>query len=325
VTPLELTGLKASHPLGFLAACGALRCCSVEGKRGAKLAWRPASDGSEVAVLTGIDNFDLESLTAILILRAVGEKDSKALGWSDRIDDRAEFKKLGAEMLRHAASPEGDDTIAWLPAFSSEIVGTKNLQPTLLSMTSASQGFLKAIRTLAADLSKTKKRKGQQPLQLGADAIREALCGPWRYADKAHSLGWDPQTQRLHALRNKLPAIDKENRSTRGAVFLASQAIPLFPCFSVRGKLRTTGFLRRDREDWFAWPIWSEPISLITLQSLLAQPLDHNLKRRGINAAYRCLVAHTGGGKSNYRVFGNAVEHPLERSANSKKVFSEPL
>jgi hypothetical protein len=116
----------------------------------------------------------------------------------------------------------------------------------------------------------------------------------------------------IHALRNKLPAKDKENRSTRGAVFLASQAIPLFPCFSVHGKLRTTGFLRLDRDDWFAWPIWSEPISLNMLRSLLAQPLDHNLKRRGVDAAYRCLIAHTGGAKSNYRVFGNAVEHSLE-------------
>jgi hypothetical protein len=317
VTPLELTGLKANHPLGFLAACGVLRSCSIEGKHGAKLEWKPASDGSEVAVLTGVDDIDLESLTAMLILRAAEQKDSKALGWSNDINDRAKFRQLGAEVIQGAAGPEGDDSIAWLPAFSSDIVGTKNLQPTLLSMTSASQGFLKAIRTLAADLSKEKKRKGQPPLQLGASAIREALCGPWRYADKAHSLGWDPQTQRLHALRNKLPAIDDEKRSTVGAVFLASQAIPLFPCFSVRGKLRTTGFLRLDREDWFVWPIWSGPISLITLRSLLAQPIDHNLKRRGIDSAYRCLISHTGGGKSNYRVFGNAVEHPLDRRPES--------
>lgn len=309
---LELTGLQGSHPLGFLAACGVLRCCSVEGRREATLAWKQANDGSGwIADLWGIDDLTLDGLIEMLIRRAAKQRDCAALGWSDKIGDRAKFKQLGSSVIERCTGPDADESISWLPALSSDIAGnTEKLQPTSLDLTSGAQGFLKSIRNLAGELSKT--RAG---LEVGTGAFREALCGPWRYGDEAHSLGWDPQTQRLHALRNKLPEQDKQNRSVQGAVFLASQAVPLFPCFAAHGKLRTTGFHRLDGEDWFAWPIWCEPISLTTLQSLLAQPLNYNLRRRGVKVAYRCRRAHTGGADGNYRVFGNAEEHPLDRQA----------
>lgn len=317
--PLELTGLNGSHPLGFLAACGVLRCCSVEGKHDATLEWKQSDDGSGwMAVLAGIDGLALESLIETLIRRLAKQANRNALGWSDKIDERVRFKQLGMNVIEGASGPDCDETIAWLPALSSDIVLNKGqLRPTSLDLTSASQGFLKSIRGLSTELSKTTKRKGQPAVSVASGAFREALFGPWRYSDETHSLGWDPQTQRLHALRNKLPAKDKKKRSVRGALFLASESLPLFPCFAARGKLRTTGFLRLHGEDWFAWPIWCEPISVNTLQSLLAQPLEHNLKRRGVKVAYRCLRAHTGGSDSNYRVFGNAEEHPLDRQAKA--------
>lgn len=317
MTALELPGLSGNHPLGFLSACGVLRCCSVGDKRGATLEWKQADDGSGwIAVLAGIDDLALESLIEMLIRRLAKQAGCKAIEWSDRIDDRVRFRQLGMNLVESATGPDCDESIAWLPALTSDIVLRKGkLRPTSLDLTSGAQGFLKSIRDLSAELCKTTRRKGEPAVSVASGAFREALFGPWRYSDDAHSLGWDPQTQRLHALRNKLPEKDKKRRSVRGAVFLASQALPLFPCFAARAKLLTTGFHTLDGEDWFAWPIWCEPLSLNTLQSLLAQPLDPDLKRRGVKVVYRCLRAHTGGSDSNYRVFGNAEEHPLDRQA----------
>ncbi len=194
-----------------------------------------------------------------------------------------------------------------LAALASDIVddGGK-LRPTAFDLTSGNQRILQSIRILSGE-PETGKGK---PNPLTRDAVEEALIGPWKYRDANHSLGWDPNSQRLHALRGKLPEKDKENRSVRGAVFLASQALPLFPCFSVRGRLRTTGFHEFDGDEWFAWPVWRDPISLHTLRSLLAQPFSSDLREHGVDVVYRCRRSHTGGSEGNYQVFG----HPEERA-----------
>ena len=158
------------------------------------------------------------------------------------------------------------------------------LQSTFLDLTSGNQLFLKSILALAGqrdDRGKKKKKENKdlQQEQVTEEAIREALFGPWQYRDDHHSLGWDPQTQRLHALRHKLPEQDKANRSVRIAVFLASQALPIFPCFVTdHGRFRTTGFFRENGEDWFSWPIWRVPITLETLRSLVTHPFTADLK-----------------------------------------------
>jgi hypothetical protein len=310
MTTLELTGLKGHHPLGFLAACGALKGCGGgAGRRRARLAWKqPEDDPGWVAVLHLEEEKDLDSLVEILVAQARQAKDSAALRWSDRISDRNEFRKLGSTLLGDGGFRDLE-ALALLPALASDLVvnaKTGKLEPTSLDFTSASQPFLKSIRDLSEDLSTKSRRKSDRPLP--ADSFREALLGPWLYRDTEHSLGWDPQTQRLHALRHKLPEQDKQSRSVRGAIFLASQALPMFPCFVVNRRLRTVGFHRDEGEHWFAWPVWQEPISVDTLRSLLACPLNADLKERGVAVVYRCRVVHTGGSKSNYRVFSNAEE-----------------
>ena len=134
------------------------------------------------------------------------------------------------------------------------------------------------------------------------------MFGPWRYGDDEHPLGWDPQFQRVHALRNKAPTNDNKKRSVLSVVFLASQALPLFPCFAVDGRLRTTGFHREDGENWFVWPIWQEPITLDTLRSLLVQRVN-DLRKRS-KTIFRCRRVRSGSSeKSQYYIFSNAEEY----------------
>lgn len=299
MSTLELTALRGHHPLGFLAACGLLRCCGgAPGSRRVGLAWKRADDRSGwLAVLHRGRELRLESLIRMLTSQASQQKNSLALNWSTKIDDRDKFRELGFRLIADDCTSREKGSLALLSALASDLALDRNkkLQPTSLDLTSGNQRFLSSICDVSTNLA--------------AAALREALCGPWQYRDGAHSMGWDPQMQRLHALRHKLPEQDKENRSVRGAVFLASQALPLFPCFAVRGGLRTTGFHRNDREDWFAWPLWCEPISLDTLGALLAHRLNNELKQRGVVVVYRCRRVRTGGSeKGNYQVFSNAEE-----------------
>ena len=308
---LHLAGLKAHHPLGFLAACGLLRCLSQtvddeSSDRQSKdidqirLGWR-IEDGKEtVAVIHSEFPTDISTVSQRVLHMARRQHSSPAWAWSNKIDDRTKYleKSRSAvdELLENRTSRCDADMFA---ALASDLVAEKDrLRKTAFDLTSGNQGFLKCLRETA----KVDARRGE-------GQIEEALKGPWRYQDNDHSLGWDPQTQRLHALRGKTPENDKENRSVRAAILLASFALPLFPCFSVSGKLRTTGFHHHDNGEWFSWPIWREPISLAVLRSLISHPFNGDLGRRGVQMVYRCRIAPAGGSKGNYRIF----RHPQER------------
>lgn len=323
MTTLELTGLKGHHPLGFLAACGLLRCCHEWNDFGSvKLAWLDKAS-QFTAVLHSAVNLDFTKLTQMLVCRAKQQRESAALTWSTKIDSLTEFRKTGHELLRQPVKREVYDALAMLCSLASDIVTSKkdSLLPTDFDLTSGNQSFLKSIRELAGE----PKTKGGKPNVFTEEDVTETLRGPWKYRDDDHSLGWDPQTQRLHALRGKLPAQDTEKRSVRTAVFLASQALPLFPCFAVGGKLRTTGFHRDNGDDWFAWPIWRDPISVDTLRSLLAHPFNNDLQSRGVEVVYRCRRVRTGGSEGNYQVFSHAEQRLWPRGKHRRPVRADSL
>lgn len=293
MTTLELTGLKGHNPLGFLAACGTMSAATlIAAVKSPMLHWQRQASGW-VASLTASD-LDHDGLGDVLMKHANSISTLGAWSWSTKIDDRRSFRR----QARTSIQERDRHALGVLSAEASDIIHRSDaLESTLFDLTSGNQRFLSSICDIAQNLS--------------VDALSEALWGPWTYSDDAHSLGWDPQSQRLHALRHKLPEKDKANRSVRAAIFLASQAVSLFPCFAINGRLRTTGFHREDGEDWFVWPIWEEPITLDGLRSLLAHPLNNDLRQRGVAVAYRCRRVRTGGSEGNYQVFSNAEEYPF--------------
>lgn len=307
MSTLHLPGLLAHQPLGFLAACGLLRSLTEWQDFGLiKLSWKKA-DGGETrnAVIHSEHELDMDAVTQVLLCRSKLQRESAALKWSGKIDDRTKYREAAWNAIQGLAERRPRDDADMLAALASDLVddGGK-LRSTAFDLTSGNQNLLKSIRVLAGEPETAKDK----PNPLTRDAIEEALLGPWRYRDGHHSLGWDPNGQRLHALRGKLPEKDKEGRSVRAAVFLASQALLLFPCFAVGQNLQTTGFHRHEGEYWFAWPIWSEPISLDTLRSLLSQPFRSDLHGRGVDVVYRCRRTHTGGAEGNYQIFSHAEE-----------------
>ena len=316
---LHLAGLKAHHPLGFLAACGLLWCLSQTADDEssdrewkdfgrAKLGWRIEDGRETVAVIHSEFPAGISDVSQRVLHMAKRQCSSPAMGWSNKIDDRTKYlekSRSAVDKFLDNGTARGDADM--FAALASDILVTEKgrLRKTAFDHTSGQQGFLKCLRETAK--AATRKGEGQ---------IEEALEGPWRYQDNDHPLGWDPQVQRVHALRGKAPTNDKENRSVRAAILLASIALPLFPCFSVSGGLRTTGFHHHDNCEWFSWPIWREPISLAALRSLISHPFNNDLGQRGVQMVYRCRIAHTGGPEGNYRIFGHSEERRWPKSAS---------
>ena len=317
MSAVVLSALHGHHPLGFLAASGALRVAT-DKVAPCKLAWC-LSESIWRASLYCESLSDDEFTTGLLTAVADEAKSYLACLEAYKITEAEapldNFRESGLQALRENGCEPAEMALAILPSFGSDLVfrqkgtGKKKktvIQTTLFAMTSGQQDLVPGMRKVAKRLAKRSKNENV-PNEI-VETIKEALFGPWRYDDDEHPLGWDPQVQRLHALRNKAPTNDAQKRSVCGAVFLATQALPLFPCFAINNRLRTTGFHRdRNAEDWFAWPIWNEPISLGTLRTLLAHPHD-DLRERGIQTVYRCRRAPTGGADGDYRIFSSSEE-----------------
>jgi hypothetical protein len=198
------------------------------------------------------------------------------------------------EEAREAVGAGNRSYAEFLAAYACEVQepDSEQLEPTAFFMTSGRQEFPEEARKLAERLAAGRRQKSP------ADMFREALFGPWRYDDPQHSLGWDPATERLHALRAESPT-GEEPQGVSAAVWLAFEALPLFPCFRSEGRLTTTGFptfasTGRWRIAYLTWPIWEDPLPLRTIRSLLSlgelcqeRPPVKELRARGIQTVFR--------------------------------------
>lgn len=274
--PLALTGLTGSHPLGALAAFGLLRwSAEIPALRGARLHWELQDDW--IAVLTPPAPLDADALCRLLLDAHAG-----AGGWPHLAgagptlrmpvaDFRTRCRDVSA-LARPAARFAADFATG---CGSDVIVDDKGrLTPTRLHMTSGQQQFLAALGDLALSLLPDGRRRGRQTPAALIEAASEALFGPWTWPDPEHALGWDPDGERLHALRPLAPTADSANKSVRFAVWLAHFALALLPALPVRGRLQTTGFVpeRRGGQRRFRWPLWESPIGPDTLAALLGTP-----------------------------------------------------
>jgi len=293
---IPLTGLYASNPLGAMAAFGLLRVLSeMDRFHDSRLSWHETDDWQ--ALLHTSSEITRASLVDSLAERQE-HLDLSFLSWSDDIRVQPEvFLELLTQRSFAATSGDRADADRFV-AYGSELVcdGSKNLvKPTAFHLTSGQQKFMKTLRKLADDLCRNRTA-----------AFEEALFGPWNYRDKHHSLGWDPNTERMAALRHTAPT-KEEPHSVRAAVWLAFEALSLYPTAAIEtwqgARLQTTGILQQQGAWTFRWPVWQVPLALPTLKSLLASPwfsdasLDaHRLTRRGISAVFESVVYRFGQG-----------------------------
>lgn len=245
-----------------------------------------------MAVLTVASSIDERALLNHLEVRQRALK-LDVFSWSE--DIRVKPEKYRVLLIQHAEAATARDrwSADYYAAFGSETVtdGSKGLvKPTAFHMTSGQQKFSKNVLELAESFSDGCN-----------DALKEALFGPWKYGDLYHSLGWDPMTERLHALRHRAPTSETP-LSVRAAIWFAVESLPLFPTAIAVKRLATTGFTRRNGNTRLLWPIWTTPIGIKTLKTLLAsselsEPKGRNsLGMRGVVAIYESVRSEFGQG-----------------------------
>lgn len=315
MTHIELNGLCGSSPIGAMAAFGLLRVCSQIRELGAvALGWKQVSDWHPVLVVS--DGASSATDVARLLTNHLrGRFQAPFLTWQDDIKVAPDILRTKLSDVRQSANKQSNEVAAFFAAFGSEFItarSTPDVKPTAFHMTAGQQKFLKSARELAESINPARRiSRGQTAAHVQAEiesAFTEALAGPWRYQDTQHALGWDPATEALGALSSTAPS-KAGPVCVRAAVWLAFEALPLFPCVPSGRKLETRCFALIDREsESFTWPIWESAISLTNLQSLLAmnvlnqnEPLPRELASRGIKTVYRSKCFRDSNGRGTLR------------------------
>jgi hypothetical protein len=254
MSSIELTGLVGSNPLGALASFGLLLVLAPRDPS-ARLSFVERDDF--VAVL---DSAFEDRAALLAFLRGWGrERAPKVLEAFGDDDVRVEPNRFH-EMLRLAlgddAAPEVLPMLCALAADGARDQSKGLVKPSPFYMASGQQSFLATMKKLLAYV-----REGA--------LWQEALFGPWTYATPEWGAGWDPGTERMHALRFKAPTKDKTS-CVAGAVWLAFEALPLLPTFSNAQRVQTVGWDEHDEYDHFVWPLPGVPSSLGAISVLVA-------------------------------------------------------
>lgn len=283
---LLLPGLDGTNPLGFLAALGLFRviACS-NGTRDARMHWR-ASFGTWCPVITP-GEFDETSLLDLLEAQLPRRFDDHPASIihqlaSDDAKARADII-LAAAFAAHAS---GRDQVDWIAASASDAVPAEAINQLQTARRDYHIGNLRSV------IASTERPH-----------FRRALFCSWDYADGLdnQSLHLDPSEDRRHAYQWNKPAGDpnrKRSGGMLGANRLAIEAFPLFTSVPVGDSLRTLGFTgQRSTDTRWTWPIWTVPVGLNQVPSLLAlddlqketisDATRDLLMRRGVAAAYR--------------------------------------
>jgi hypothetical protein len=303
MTEFDLDGLDGANPLAFLAAIGTLRTADrCWPNAAARLRWELTGAGwrARLALDADIDVLSwLEGIAGHL------REPEPALALADDLNLPCEAFRGALLAASGSADSHARNGVDFLAAFGSEAVQAQvNGKPNglmadtaLRTMSGAGhQHFLGFMRELTGSTD--------------ASHLEGALFTPWRYGDAGPSLRWDPADDRRYALRWKEPSGDPI-RTVRGANRLAVEALPLLPTAPVGINLETTGFRRRRGEGVaFTWPVWTAPVRVDTVRSLLSfaelqkdAPDARSLAAMTIAELYRAQRLTLG----KYRNFSQAV------------------
>jgi len=306
VSYIPLPALRADSPIAFLAALATLRILD-----GTRPEWKPRlrwiNSGGWVPELSVLGDNSLKEVSSALATKLINRAAAPEFNWAEVIAVAPELFHAKAEAAMETATSSRRETVDFFAAFAADGAksGSGDMKPTDLCMTSGQMKFLKEMRAITATLASPPKRE-EAPL---AERIQTALTGQWHYADNQHSLGWDPTNEPIHALGAYDPSGAGKQTSVRELVYLAAEALSLFPVFARFGRLRTTGFHPdENRQSWFHWPIWEPELSLRSVRSLLqlsdlARPSENELqlRTRGIRSVYRSRRHEFGKGYGIFR------------------------
>jgi hypothetical protein len=300
MTEHRLVGLDGSNPLAFFAALGVLQALADAGVM-ANLRWE--LQGRWRPFLRAA--LDEEALVALLDADRESWEQEPALAFTYQKDgDGAVQRDLkpppgGARTLFTSLSPTLGDaphprSLAMAAAYFTEtaVDGKGNAKPTALHFTAGQQQFL----SMAVELQK----------QVTREDLRAALFATWVATRELPVLGWDASGARDYALRASDPSKDKKT-GIPGADWLAFRALPNLAVAPQGDRVATPGISGGWKTGRLTWPLWTVPIDLATVRSLLCLPglaqvkAEHRLAR-GIGVVYECGIQRSDqGGYGSFR------------------------
>jgi CRISPR-associated endonuclease/helicase Cas3 len=310
---VHLDALNGANPLAFLAALGTLRLLTrVLPDYGPRLswgqrlgAWRPvlwtAEPLGEAAICealckNGIDMATLfsEDLLAATVSASPKNKKGEA-SWKDKLKFPVGPFRDFCRAASNSLSASAEFAAAWAGETAPNVEDEKEVAlRTRFDFTAGPQAFVGMLRELKEGCT--------------APDLQRSLFTGWRYSTAAVSMRWDTQDEkRQYALQSSDPT--KSNNppiADRGANFLAVEALPLFPLVPNRGAGQA-GFEGKGNGRCWSWPIWTYPVGLDIVRSLLTVPLTDSAewpgaRRReiGVSAVFQSRIVMPSG---RYRCF----------------------
>jgi CRISPR-associated endonuclease/helicase Cas3 len=314
LTTISLDALDGANPLAFLAALGTLRLLTQAFPgHNLRLAWhqrlgawrpllsttRPIDEETMLAALHegGLRLDTMFSPQLLAASEAASPKNRKGEPrWRDKLLFPIGALREFCEAATASPCPSAEFSAAW--ACETAPTGEEGEQlarRTRFDFTAGQQAFIRMLREL---------RQTCTPADL-----RRSLFAGWRYSATAVSMRWDTQDEkRQYALQAVDPTNGSENPplADRGANFLAVEALPLFPLTPDRTASQP-GFGRDAEGRSWHWPIWTCPLGLDAIRSLMTLSLTDSdewppLRRRALSVAtvFRSGIVQPSG---RYRCF----------------------
>lgn len=287
---LLLNGLDGSNPLGFLAAIGTAGLVG-DTVPELRLQWTNTGSGWRPSLL-GIGDDRQEFCKKLLAaLRCASmtafDIDKKMPFSADK------FSHALKEGQRRSSMSDRRDT-DFLAGFGTDLYPDRksgHFQDSIFRMVRSGDASGQGLPFYAKVIRK----------DTDLDHVRRTLFHAWDYRDDSnnHSLRWSPMEDQRYALRWRDPKKSgvADGKGTMWAAnSLAIEALRWFPTLLPFGnRAHTTGFQRvGPRAMYFVWPIWTPPVGVDVLRSLLAladlgkdPPPQSSLAKRGIEEIYR--------------------------------------
>ncbi len=295
-----LRGMSGANPLGFMGTLGLVRVLSQLSQQSNTIRVGFLADGTFSPFFEGFDGNIAAAVAEDAALSAEDrswwleyEKQEKK-GTKIVADLKAppeEFAKYLTNCI-HLWCQGKDDAAAYAASFGTDVAvdGKKNTKPTAFHFTAANQQFLGTVETIRASVS----------ADWAACSLFEGHA-----ARPGSNLRWDPAAERNWALMANNP-IDEGTSVDAPLEWLAFRGLPLFPSFPRGTRIITTAVSGRGDEMKMTWPLWSVPVTLHTLRSLLQMRFSEAANEReeramrGIFAVCSSSIRRTSQGFGNF-------------------------
>lgn len=318
MSEVVLTGLDGSNPLGFLAALGVLRVLDdgarAEGGPRPTLLWR--EEGRWLPVVGGVGSVEevvervMGDLEPRLASRSFGlrylkvEKEGPKMVYALRAPvpvlrahleavasggDEREWRdavallcEVDAEALdekkQAGGAPHERSGVPWASGFPAGLAH----EPPHWDFTSRNTQFLDQLMRVGRGLT--------------TERAREELSFGLATPEECRSMDWDPDAEAPGALFSGY-----QRRFRPASEWLAGVGIGLLPSGWTEGGRRSACCRGKRKNGEFVWPLWTSPLCVRVLGSLLCEPLpersgDGQRSARGVAAVYAAALTKASDG-----------------------------